>query len=180
MANTRIEIILGPMFSGKSTEILRRTTRYSAIGKNVIHINHIFDTRTDDYIQTHNGKKEKAIKLEKLCDLLSLEEYQLADVIGVDEAQFFGDLIEFIQRMEKDNKILIIGGLDGDFQRKPFGQILYAIPYADEVIKLTAMDMISKDGTPAIFSKRIIMDNSQVSVGASDKYVAVSRKNYLN
>ena len=77
------------------------------------------------------------------------------------------------------NKHIIIAGLDGDYNRKPFGDILQCIPLCDSVIKLNAMDMIDKDGTEAIFSKRIVADEQQISVGATDKYIAVSRKNYL-
>mgnify|MGYP000915159841 FL=1 len=62
MSNTRIEVILGPMFAGKSSELIRRTSRYGAIGKNVLLINHSNDTRTQAYIQTHSKLKKKAIK----------------------------------------------------------------------------------------------------------------------
>ena len=108
-----------------------------------------------------------------------MSEFHSSDVIGIDEAQFFDDLYEFVTNIEKFNKIIIIAGLDGDFKRKPIGQILYLIPLCDEVTKLTAMDMKDKDGTPAIFSKRIVNSDSQVVVGAQDCYMAVSRMNYL-
>jgi thymidine kinase len=81
--------------------------------------------------------------------------------------------------LEKNYKTLIIAGLDGDSNRKPFGQILECIPLCDNVVKLTAMDMIDKNGDEAIFSKRIVEDDNQISVGSTDKYIAVSRKNYL-
>jgi thymidine kinase len=101
-------------------------------------------------------------------------------VIIIEEAQFFDDLLVFARTMvESFGKIVVVVGLDGDSNRKPFGQILECIPLCDNIIKLTAMDMIDKDGTEAIFSKRIIIDDQQISVGATDKYIAVSRKNYL-
>jgi thymidine kinase len=174
----KIEIIIGPMFSGKSTELLRRTSRLEAIGKNVLYINHIYDTRTDDYIQTHSNTKKFAKKLNNLFDINEIE-LDSADVIAIDEAQFFNDLYSFILYSEKKNKHIIIAGLDGDYNRKPFGDILQCIPLCDNIVKLTAMDMIDKDGTEAIFSKRIVADDEQISVGAIDKYIAVSRKNYL-
>jgi len=175
----KIEIIIGPMFSGKSTELLRRTSRLEAIGKNIIYINHAYDTRTDDYIQTHSNTKKFAKKLHNLFDI---DEYELekADVIAIDEAQFFNDLYSFILHCEKKEKYIIISGLDGDYNRKPFGQILQCIPLCDNIVKLTSMDMIDKDGSAAIFSKRIVeTDDLQISIGATDKYIAVSRKNYL-
>jgi thymidine kinase len=174
----KIEIIIGPMFSGKSTELLRRTSRLEAIGKNILYINHSFDTRTDDYIQTHSNTKKLA---KKLLNLFDIDEFELekSDVIAIDEAQFFNDLYKFVLHCEKVNKHIIIAGLDGDYNRKPFGQILECIPLCDNVIKLTSMDMIDKDGSEAIFSKRISKSDNTVDIGAEDKYIAVSRKNYL-
>jgi thymidine kinase len=174
----KIEIIIGPMFSGKSTELLRRTSRLEAIGKNVLYINHIYDTRTDDYIQTHSNTKKFAKKLHNLYDITD-DELNSTDVLAIDEAQFFPDLYSYVLYAEQKNKHIIISGLDGDYNRKPFGDILQCIPLCDSVIKLNAMDMIDKDGTDAIFSKRIVADEQQISVGATDKYIAVSRKNYL-
>ena len=182
--NTRVEIILGCMFSGKSTELIRRCNRYSAIGKNIIMINHTLDTRTDDNIQTHDGAKKVAIKLTKLMDFIENKNYRNmlyeSSVIGIDESQFFDDLVEFVLAVEKLNKIVIIAGLDGDSDRKPFGQILQCIPLCDTVVKLTALDMIKKDGTAAIFSKRIKKGAGQVLIGDQDSYIAVSRDNYLS
>jgi thymidine kinase len=174
----KIEIIIGPMFSGKSTELLRRTSRLEAIGKNILYINHMYDTRTDDYIQTHSNTKKFAKKLHNLYDIND-DELNSADVLAIDEAQFFTDLYSYVLYAEQKNKHIIIAGLDGDYNRKPFGDILQCIPLCDSVIKLSAMDMIDKDGTEAIFSKRIVADEQQISVGATDKYIAVSRRNYL-
>ena len=181
MIKTRIEIILGCMFSGKSTELLRRCNRYKAIGKNILLINHTNDTRTENKIKTHNNITQEAIKLNKLSELFNEHSNLLndADVIGIDEAQFFDDLHNFVEKVESYNKIIIISGLDGDSNRKPFGEILMCIPLCDEVVKLTAMDMLCHDGTPAIFTKRISEDKEQVCVGSNDKYLAVSRQNYL-
>lgn len=179
MNNSRIEVVLGCMFSGKSTELLRRTNKYKAIGHKVLLINHSFDTRTDNSIKTHSDIKETAIKVEKLCSIIDTEAYLNSQVIGIDEAQFFGDLLDFVKIAERNNKIIIVAGLDGDFKREPIGQILNVIPLCDEVIKLTAMDMIDKDGSAGIFSKRIVSGDSQVLVGANDSYLAVSRKNYF-
>tara|TARA_R110001599_G_scaffold155813_2_gene341667 strand:+ start:168 stop:725 length:558 start_codon:yes stop_codon:yes gene_type:complete len=182
--NTRVEIILGCMFSGKSTELLRRCNRYRAIGKNIILINHSLDTRTDSSIKTHDGTKSVAIKLTKLMSLLQDKRFRdmlyESSVIGIDESQFFDDLVEFVLAIESLNKIIIIAGLDGDSNRKPFGQILHCIPLCDEVVKLTAMDMIKKDGSAAIFSKRVNQDKQTVLVGAEESYQAVSRESFLS
>tara|TARA_B100001758_G_scaffold171495_2_gene148408 strand:+ start:16431 stop:16988 length:558 start_codon:yes stop_codon:yes gene_type:complete len=182
--NTRIEIILGCMFSGKTTEMLRRCNRYKAIGKQILIINHELDSRTDNSVLTHDGNKQSALKIENLMDLITDKKYRdilyNTSVIGIDEAQFFGDLVEFIVEIEKLNKIIIISGLDGDSDRKPFGKILQCIPLCDTVVKLNALDMKKKDGTPAIFTKRIINNSHQVLIGNADAYMAVSRESYFN
>lgn len=179
ITSTRIEVILGCMFSGKSTELLRRTNRYKAIGKQILLINHEYDIRTNDAIQTHSNIKQTAIKTSELSNILETKEFNKADVIGIDEAQFFPDLLRFVESAELCNKIIIVAGLDGDYKRKPIGQILQIIPLCDEVVKLNAMDMIDKDGSPGIFSKRIVDTEGQVLVGANESYKAVSRKNYF-
>ena len=177
--NGRVEIVIGSMFSGKTTELIRRISRYDAIGTKTLLINHSFDTRTGESVKTHSNQVKKALKTKNLLDIIETDEYIESSVIGIDEAQFFNDLLEFVLKSEKD-KIIIIAGLDGDSNRQPFGEILNCIPLADSVVKLTAMDMISKDGTPAIFTKRISSDKDKILIGAQDEFVAVSRKNYFS
>jgi thymidine kinase len=176
----RIEVILGCMFSGKSTELLRRTNRYRAIQKKIFLVSHTLDTRTGSSIQTHEHVKEMAYKTDKLLSTVSLPEFDECDVVGVDEAQFFTDLIDFVKVCERLNKVIIVAGLDGDYKRQPIGQILDVIPMCDTVVKLTALDMVDKDGSKAIFSMKLVDDDCQIEIGASDLYVAVSRKNYIN
>jgi len=179
MSRSRIELIIGCMFSGKTLELMRRISRYEAIGKRCLVINHQNDTRTDDSIQTHSLIKRKSIKtdlLYKLNEDFSLEDI---DVIAIDEAQFFPDLREWVEEMEKMGKILIISGLDGDYLRKPIGQILECIPLCDTVDKLTAMDMVDRDGSKGLFTKRIVDNDDAVLIGSTEFYMAVSRGNYL-
>jgi thymidine kinase len=177
---SKIIIYIGSMFSGKSTALIRECSRFEAIGMEVLYINHIFDTRTGDYIQTHTQNKKVAIKFSTLSEV-SDELFNKAQVIGIDEAQFFPDLYDFVIKCEAAGKTVVISGLDGDSDRKPFGQILQCIPLCDSVTKLTAMDMISKDGSDAIFSLRLkdVDEDGQVCVGAADKFVAVNRENYI-
>lgn len=181
MSKARIEIIIGCMFSGKSTELIRRVSRYESIGMSVLVINHELDTRTDYAIQTHSNHRYKAKKIAHLMnsELISSEEFSNVQVIGVDEAQFFPDLREFALYCELKGKTLIIAGLSGDFKRRPFGHIFECIPLCDDIVLLSALDMVSRDGSQAIFSKRISDNREQTDIGASDKYVAVNRTNYL-
>jgi thymidine kinase len=148
-------IYLGPMFSGKSSELIRQFTMYSAIGKHVLMVNHIIDTRTEDFIETHDQNRERAVKTSRLCKLIEDETVNKYDVICVDEGQFFDDLRDFILKLENTDKIMYIAGLDGDSERNPFGQMLDCIPLCDTVVKLRALDMIDCDGnTKAPFTKR--------------------------
>ena len=182
----RLEIILGPMFSGKSTELIRRVGRYEAINKNVLLVNHSLDSRTDESVKTHSNIKKNALKVTNIMDLFPLDTE--IDVIGIDEAQFFSDLKEFILTCEKfaysksKKIIIIIAGLDGDYKRHPFGEILDCIPLCDEVIKLSAMCMYKKNGSPAIFTKRKEFENTSNEVtliGGQESYSAVCRDSYL-
>jgi len=179
MTDTRIEVIIGPMFSGKSTELIRRTSCYKAIGKKVLRINHLNDTRTEDNIQTHSNIKKNAIKVSSLMTLINNPIFISSEVIGIDEAQFFDDLYDFITTIESLDKIIIVAGLDGDFKRRPIGQILQIIPLCDEIVKLHAMDMVDKDGSPGIFTKRLSKNDDLIVIGAENEYMAVSRKNYF-
>jgi thymidine kinase len=176
----RVEIILGCMFSGKSTELMRRISSYNAVGIPTLIMNSMLDTRSNDnMMKTHSEQTHNAMKVERLMDITDDPNFFKLQVIGIDEAQFFPDLIEFVLFAEKYNKTVIIAGLDGDSNRKPFGQILECIPLCDSVVKLTAMDMVSKDATPAIFSRRIVDEVDQIHIGSKGEYVAVSRTNYL-
>ena len=175
----RVEIVVGPMFSGKSTELIRRCSRYESVGLGALVINHSLDSRCSvNEVKTHGNAKHRAVKVSSLREIdLSVG----ADVIAVDEAQFFDDLVEFVHRCcsQCPDAIVIISGLDGDFMRRPFGQILECIPLADTVTKLNAMCSMCKDGTPAIFTRRIATGSDTVSIGGADKYMSVCRRHFV-
>ena len=171
-----IQLILGSMFSGKSTELIRRCRTYKAINKNVLIINHINDTRCNNEIQTHDKNKFKAFKANTLCDI-NINDY---NVIGIDESQFFADLVDFIKKYEHTSKTILIAGLDGDYNRNKFGETLDIIPYCNSVSKLSAMCAICKDGTLGIFSKRLHTNDDKVFIGSSNEYAAVCRKCFLS
>jgi thymidine kinase len=97
-----------------------------------------------------------------------------ADVIIINEGQFFEDLLPAINHMLQHNKKIYVGGLDGDFERKKFGQILDLIPLCDKVTKMTSLCGICKNGTLGIFSKRITSEKEQTVVG-SNNYIPVCR-----
>ena len=179
-----LTIILGCMFSGKSSELIRRYKRFKSINKNVLLINHTNDNRYGkNIVSSHDKIKVKSLNLSNLMDLIkdNNQSYLQCDVIMIEESQFFSDLFEFVTTsVDINNKEVVIAGLDGDFLRKPFGHILKCIPLSDNVIKLKSMCTICRDGTFGIFSKRIINNDSKILVGNNKQYIATCRKHYLN
>lgn len=170
------------MYSGKTSELIRRIQRYKSIKKNILFVNYIEDTRynnNNENIYTHDKVSYNGIYLDKLSPLYDkIKDY---DVFVINEGQFFEDIEEItINLCEKYGKDVLICGLDGDFQRKPFKyNLLNLIPYADTIEILTAYCSICKDETPARFSKRITNELEQKVIGC-DNYIPVCRKHFLN
>jgi len=167
-----IQCIFGPMFSGKSTELLRRIRRYTIANKKCLVLKYCKDTRyTVEKLSTHDQIMWRAIPCAQLEDAKNLAlEY---DVIGVDEGQFFPDIVSFSEAMANQGKVVIVAALDGTFQRKPFGSILDLVPIAEEVTKLNAVCMSCQG--EAAFSKRLGSEQQVELIGGADKYIAVCR-----
>jgi len=182
-----LEIILGPMFSGKTTQLVQMHKNYTFIGKKVAVINYVEDTRYHhSMLSTHDKLMIPCIFVKHLVDVWhnpGNEYYQQihdADVILINEGQFFQNLYEVVVEMiDIENKTVYVCGLDGDFQRNKFGQILDLIPYCNKVVKLQSLCSKCKNGKPGIFSRRITQEKSQVVIG-SDNYKPLCRKCYLD
>lgn len=177
-----LHIIMGPMFSGKTESVIRLLNRYQNAGQHVMAVNHVLDTRIESQtINSHAGKKWPALKMDDLKGLREILQYQEADVVAIDEAQFFVDLEVNVRAMvEEDHKIVLLCGLDGDYERRPFGELLQLIPFADSVSRLEAFCVTCKDGhTAGIFSKRIDGSRETVHVGGTGHYIPVCRRHYL-
>ena len=176
-----LELIIGPMFSGKTSRIVEIYKKCKFCDISVTVINHILDDRYDDtLLSTHDKIKIPCVKTDKLMELYNnsnMEQILNSEVILINEGQFFSDLQEFVKKMLKINKKIYVCGLDGDFERKKFGQILDLIPLCDKVTKLTSLCNICKNGTHAIFSKRVSLETEQTIVGF-DNYIPVCRKCY--
>jgi thymidine kinase len=174
------------MWSGKTFHIIRLARRYRAIGKRVLFVDHVSDNRYLDsdlstpVVVTHDGIKEKCIFLENLHSLLQIPEYADAQVVVIEEAQFFPDTYDFISReCDISGKEFIVSGLSGDYQRKPIGDILTLIPHAEFVDKLNGLCNQCKDGTVGCFTQRHTDSNhEQIAIGAGDMYDCVCRKHY--
>ena len=179
-----LELIIGPMFAGKSSAILQKIRQAEALGWNCCIITANIDVRYDTSgksIHTHANDYSPAIGLSELKNALHLLEFRDAKYVIIDEAQFFPDLYSVVMEMvEECNKNVIVVGLDGDANRKAFGQIQDLYPKADRFTKLTAMCKLCRDGTPGIFTMKHVTSAEQVCVGGADMYSAVCRKHFLS
>lgn len=181
MKDNKLNIVVGCMFSGKTSELLRECRRRMHNNQKVIVINYIDDKRytEEDYIVSHNLEKIKCIRTRNLGDIPE-EEIKKVDFIFIDEGQFFTDLKQYVTMWcDSYKKNITVAGLDGDFKREPFGQILELIPKCDNIIKLKALCNICKDDTEGLFTMRLSNENTQVSIGV-DNYISVCRKHYLS
>ena len=190
-----LEIILGSMYSGKTSRLVEIYKQYMFCNIPVCVINHSIDNRYDtELLSTHDQIKIPCIKTNKLLDVWSdcidmetnvgvvpriRDKFKLArtSVILINEGQFFSDLEEFVKKLLLNGKKVYVCGLDGDFERKKFGQILDLIPLCDKVSKLTSLCSMCKNGTLGIFSKRVSCEKIQTVVGV-DNYIPVCRSCY--
>ncbi|XP_063444542.1 thymidine kinase, cytosolic-like [Mytilus trossulus] len=168
----QIQVIFGPMFSGKTTELMRRMKRYQIANYKCLVIKYSKDDRYDkEGIATHDKQTLPAVPAEKLDDVLVMAEN--FEVIGVDEGQFFPDVVSFSDEMAERGKTVIVAALDGTFQKKGFGNILNLVPLAENVIKLTSVCMgCNNEGS---FTKRKGQETAVEIIGGADKYLAVCR-----
>lgn len=181
MKSPYINIILGPMSSGKSTELVRLINREKSIKTPIIVINHSSDTRYGkNKLTTHDKISIDSISLDKLMDIINDENYIKSKIIFIEEAQFFNDLFDFVKySINKCNKSLVIAALDGDFKQEPFDNISKVIPLADNITKLNALCSVCNDGTPAPFTMRNIKTNDKILVGGLDIYIPVCREHFF-
>ncbi len=172
-----LSICCGCMFSGKTSWLMDQFKKYSYIGKKITVINYADDKRYhDSHLSTHDKKMIPCIQSHSLKNVYN--EMNNAEVILINEGQFFPDLYEFvIQMVEQKGKIVHIAALDGDFKRNVFGEILQLIPRCDNYLKLHALCAKCRDGTNASFSHRISNEDKQISIG-SDNYIPLCRKCY--
>ncbi|KAI3832476.1 hypothetical protein MKW92_018046 [Papaver armeniacum] len=183
LSSGEVHVIIGPMFAGKTTALLRRMLSEKDIGRNVAVVKSSKDTRYGlDSIVTHDGKKLPCWAMPDLSSFrakLGDEAYDKLDVIGIDEAQFFDDLYDFCSKAaDHDGKTIIVAGLDGDYLRRRFGSVLDIVPLADTVTKLTARCELC--GKRAFFTLRKTEDTQTELVAGSDVYKPVCRQHYVD
>lgn len=175
-----IQIIFGPMFSGKSTELLRRIRRHTVARKKCVVIKHAASVRRDNTedLSTHDALRWEARVSDDL-DEIERDMERNVEVIGIDEAQFFPNIAAFCEKMANRGKEVIVAALDGTFQRKPFNDILSLVPLAESVVKLSAI--CTECFSPAAFSYRIEHEKSTKVelIGGCERYKAMCRTCYL-
>jgi len=191
-----LELFIGPMYSGKTSKILEIYKQCNFCNISVAVINHSDDTRYHscklsshdkvmiDCIQTKSiselwdyTKIEDSDTYDEICE--NHLKLRNAEVILINEGQFFENLYSTVVSMLNAKKRVYIAGLDGDFERKKFGEILDLIPLCDKVTKLTSLCCMCKNGTLAIFSLRLTKEKQQTLIG-SDNYIPVCRHCYEN
>lgn len=195
MSQARLTVICGPMFSGKTEELIRRVVRAQIAGYEVAVFKPVIDDRyAKDKITAHNGTALEATVVRDsagiLANLLNLGG-DLPSVIAIDEAQFFDDEITEVVLLVIDLGVsVVVAGLNLDFRGEPFGQMPYLLSQADELVQVTAICTYRHEGgsicgKDATRTQRIIdgkpahYDEPIVLVGASEAYEARCRKHHI-
>ena len=170
----KIELIIGPMFSGKSTRLIGLIRKYTYKNKKTILIKFFADKRYSEKseVVTHDLLKYDSIDCKNLRD--HFDEIKNYDVIGIDEGQFFPDLVEVCEELALMKKIVIVAALNGDFRMEPFPVVAKLISKADKVKLLKAYCFnCHKD---AKYSLRIVQSNETVLIGAGEAYKPACRE----
>ena len=170
-----IEVICGPMFSGKSEELIRRLRRAMIARKRVEVFKPTIDDRySADEIVSHGDLRMKSEALDRTRDILQRIDWR-TEVIGVDEANFMGpDLIEIAGTLADSGKQVIIAGLDTDYMGRPFSPVPELLAMAESITKTLAICV--RCGNPAKHTQRLVESDDLIVVGASGMYEARCRR----
>ena len=175
-----LELIIGPMFSGKTTYLLSLYKQYQLSNMKTCVINYADDRRYDDtMLSTHDKVMIKCNNTLSLKSFLTDDIIREYDVFLINEGQFFDDIFESVSELvDRRNKMVHVCGLDGDFNRNTFGMLLRLIPLCDKITKKKAICTKCANGTKAIFSHRLTNEQSVKVIGSSN-YIPLCRTCYL-
>lgn len=180
----RVELIIGPMFAGKSTMLLKLVRQNQTNGTQVLLVKPAVDTRyTAGVVSTHTGDSLPCRTVSSLGYLRAVLEEDSAwdsiSTIAIDEAQFFPDLVDFVvDAADLHHKTVLVAGLDSDFRRERFGQVHDLLQHADSITKLAAQCV--ECSAPAIYTRRTASQHQQQQlIGGSDVYSPVCRQHYV-
>jgi thymidine kinase len=170
-----IEVVCGPMFSGKSEELIRRLRRAMIARKRVQVFKPVLDTRySDNEIVSHGDARMNSDSVATAADILLTLDWR-TQVIGIDEANFFGaPLVEVAQQLADSGKQVIIAGLDTDYMGRPFAPIPDLLCLAESITKTLAICL--RCGNPAKHTQRLVESDDLIVVGASGMYEARCRR----
>lgn len=172
----RIEVICGSMFSGKTEELIRRLNRARIAQQKVEIYKPMIDTRySEEDVVSHDSNSVASTPVESSQSILLMATE--ADVIGIDEAQFFDEgLVEVCNTLANRGKRIIIAGLDMDFKGVPFGPMPALCAIAEDVTKVHAICV--RCGNLAHISHRIVAGDKQVMLGELQEYEPLCRHCY--
>lgn len=170
-----IEVICGPMFSGKSEELIRRLRRAMIARKRVQVFKPALDDRySSDEIVSHGDVRMKSQVVSTANEILERLDWR-SEVVGVDEVNFLGpELIPVVTRLADSGKQVILAGLDTDYLGRPFAPIPELLALAEAITKTLAICM--RCGNPAKHTQRLIASDELIVVGAAGIYEARCRR----
>jgi thymidine kinase len=180
-----LRVVMGPMFAGKTSEIQGVVRRNQCLGRSVLVLTADIDNRYQSDVAAiinhdRTAIPARAISVDALMTVLEWSDFAVASAVVIDEAQFFRRcLVDFVKAAVDDHgKHVTVVGLDGDAERRPFGNVLDLVPLADSVVKLTALCRQCGDGTAAIFTRSLASRSDQVAVGGAEMYEPVCRRHF--
>jgi thymidine kinase len=170
-----IEVVVGPMFSGKSEELIRRLRRAEIARQRVQIFKPAIDERyAANEIISHSGLGISSDNVTRAGEIMEKVQPR-TEVIGIDEAQFLGDeVVEVCTKLANLGKRVIVTGLDTDFRGRPFEPMPRLLAVAEEITKLLAICV--RCGNPAVHTQRLVESEELVVVGASGMYEARCRR----
>ncbi len=170
-----IEVVCGPMFSGKSEELIRRLRRAEIARQRVQIFKPGIDQRySDDHIVSHSELKIRSDSVKDAADVAAKVDLR-TEVVGIDEAQFLGEgIVEVVVRLADMGKRVIIAGLDTDYLGRPFHPMPELLAVADDITKYLAICM--QCGNPAKHTQRLVASEDLIVVGAAGMYEARCRR----
>ncbi|MCR3758366.1 thymidine kinase [Clostridium felsineum] len=176
-----VEVIVGPMYSGKSEELIRRIRRVKIAKQKIQVFKPEIDNRySKEDVVSHMGEKEEAVAIRNSREIIELL-CKDTEVIAIDEVQFFDDeVVEIVNNIAEKGKRVICAGLDMDFRGKPFGPMPELMAIAEFVDKIQAICVVC--GNPATRTQRLIngepacYNDPIVLIGATESYEARCRK----
>ena len=170
-----IEVVCGPMFSGKSEELIRRLRRAEIARQRVQIFKPVIDQRySSDHIVSHSDLRIHSDSVSTAAEVQAKLDLR-TEVIGIDEAQFLGEaVVELVVRLADMGKRIVIAGLDTDYLGRPFHPMPELLAVADEITKTLAICM--QCGNPAKHTQRLIASQDLIVVGAEGMYEARCRR----